>query len=185
MTIGFAGINAALPALSNNGCNDLAYDLLLQDNYPSWLSHVKQGATTMWENWDAYNEVDSYGSRGMNSFNHFAYGAVCEWFYTHMAGIEAGTPGFKEIILQPTIDTRTAPHGGSSEERINAVNGSYDSSYGNIVSNWTSDGGVLSTYDTVVPANTTATLYLPVDENNPVIDADIEGATYELSLIHI
>lgn len=184
MTIGFAGINAALPALSNNGCNDLAYDLLLQDNYPSWLSHVKQGATTMWENWDAYNEVDSYGSRGMNSFNHFAYGAVCEWFYTHMAGIEAGTPGFKEIILQPTIDTRTAPHGGSSEERINAVNGSYDSSYGNIVSNWTSDGGVLSTYDTVVPANTTATLYLPVDENNPVIDADIEGATYEGMIEH-
>ncbi|MCI8497451.1 MAG: family 78 glycoside hydrolase catalytic domain [Clostridiales bacterium] len=182
MTIGFAGINAALPALSNNGCNDLAYDLLLQDTYPSWLNHVKNGATTMWEQWNAYNEIDSYGDRGMNSFNHFAYGAVCEWFYTHMAGIEAGTPGYKEILLQPTIDTRTAPHGGSTEERINMVKGSYDSAYGDIVSNWTSDNGAMNAYEAVVPANTTATLYLPVEAKDVVVNTS--GVTYVGDDIH-
>lgn len=178
MTIGFAGINAALPSLSNEGRSDLAYDLLLQDTYPSWLNHIANGATTMWEQWSAYNAVDSYGSSGMNSFNHFAYGAVCEWLYTHVAGIETDRAGFKSIVLQPTIDPRTEPFGGSTQQRISSVKGRYNSYYGEIVSDWKSSGSKLTSYETVVPANTTATLYLPVDAGAVAGFKNISGVTF-------
>ena len=71
---------------------------------PSWLYSVKNGATTIWERWNSYSNQDSFGDSGMNSFNHYSYGAVLEWMYEYMAGIRSSeeNPGFKEIVLQPT-----------------------------------------------------------------------------------
>lgn len=104
----------------------------------------------------------------MNSFNHYAYGSVVEWMYRYMAGISADekNPGFKHIILQPTPDTGKMYN---SQERINSVKGSYNSCMGSIVSSWTSSGegenASMETYHAEIPANTTATLYLPVSGN--------------------
>ncbi len=123
-----------------------------QEEAPGWLYNVLRGATTSWEDWNAYsvqNEAGDYYIRG--SLNHFAYGSVAEWMYRYSAGIERDEeyPGFKHFILQPSV-------GGS----LTYVKGSYDSVYGTIVSAWTkTEDGLL--YEATVPANTTATLYLP------------------------
>ncbi|WP_069986805.1 family 78 glycoside hydrolase catalytic domain [Massilioclostridium coli] len=178
ISIGFLGLNVVLSAITEVGGAESAYDLLLQDQYPSWLNQVKLGSTSMWEQWDGYSAEYSFGSSGMNSFNHYSYGIVSEWLYKYMAGISAdeSNPGYKSIVLQPTMDTGTQYN---SEERINYVNGSYDSAYGEIESNWTSDEGNLSTYEAVVPANTTATLYLPVSEDAVAEFENIDGVTYK------
>ena len=95
--------------------DDLAYDLLLQRENPSWLYSVDQGATTIWERWDSYTKEGGFNKHPwiMNSFNHYSYGVVSEWMFRYVGGIEADEtqPGFKHIILQPTPDFRTAfPH---------------------------------------------------------------------------
>lgn len=157
LSVGFLGVNVILPVLTEIGAADVAYDLLLQDAMPSWLYSVKNGSTTIWERWNSYSTENSFGDPSMNSFNHYSYGACLEWMYKYMCGIEIdeAAPGFKHIILQPTVD---------ASGRIEYANGSYDSLYGEIVSDWTSKDGVLDTYHVEIPANTTATLYLPVDE---------------------
>ncbi|MBP8959318.1 MAG: family 78 glycoside hydrolase catalytic domain [Bacteroidales bacterium] len=106
LSTGFLGVNVLLPVLTENGLSASAYDLLLQDEMPSWLYEVKLGATTTWERWNAYSDETSFESNGMNSFNHYAYGAVAEWMYEYMVGIQKdeNNPGFKNIVLQPTID---------------------------------------------------------------------------------
>ena len=155
--VGFLGVNVILPVLTEIGAQDVAYDLLLQDSMPSWLYSVKNGATTIWERWNSYSVENSFGDSGMNSFNHYSYGACLEWMYEYMSGINADedNPGFQSIILQPTVD---------ESGRITYANGSYDSVYGNIVSNWTANDGTMSSYHAEIPANTSATLYLPVTE---------------------
>lgn len=168
LATGFLGANVIAPVLSDTGNSSVAYDLLLQDEQPSWLYEVEAGATTVWERWNSYTEGVGFGDSEMNSFNHYAYGAVVEWMYRYMAGIAADeeNPGFRHIILQPTVDTGTAYNG---QARINSVEGSYDSCLGTITSSWKSDGtgenASLVSYQTIIPANTTATLYLPVDES--------------------
>ena len=179
LAVGFLGANVLTPVLSEIGSSDVAYDLLLQDGQPSWLFEVKAGATTIWERWNSYSPGVGFGDSEMNSFNHYAYGAVVEWMYRYMAGIENDieNPGFKNIILQPTLDTGSQYN---EEERINSVNASYDSCYGSIESAWTVDkNGKLSTYHTKVPANTTATLYLPVDKATADQYNDIAGVQVE------
>ena len=157
LAVGFLGVNVILPVLTEIGAQDVAYDLLLQDSMPSWLYSVKNGATTIWERWNSYSVDNSFGDSGMNSFNHYSYGACLEWMYEYMTGINADedNPGFQSIILQPTVD---------ESGRITYANGSYDSVYGNIVSNWTANDGTMSSYHAEIPANTSATLYLPVTE---------------------
>ena len=168
LAAGFLGANVITPVLSDNGHADVAYDLLPQDEQPSWLYEVEAGATTVWERWNSYTEGVGFGDAEMNSFNHYAYGAVVEWMYRYMSGITADeeNPGFKHIILQPALDTGAAYN---DQARINSVEGTYDSYLGTITSAWTSQGegenAELVTYHTVIPANTTATLYLPVDES--------------------
>jgi len=155
---GFLGTAILMQTLTDIGANDAAYQLLLQRENPSWLYSVDQGATTIWERWNSYTVTDGFGPVDMNSFNHYAYGAVAEWMYSNMAGImyDVTDPGFKHIILQPSPD-----------ESIQFVNGSYDSAYGTIVSNWEyKDGDFL--YHTSIPANTTATIYLPVDGDRSI-----------------
>ncbi|MFD8215474.1 family 78 glycoside hydrolase catalytic domain [Streptomyces sp. NPDC059697] len=155
LSVGFLGVNVLAPVLTDEGHADLAYQLLHQDAMPSWLFSVKNGATTVWERWNSYAEDVGFGPVGMNSFNHYAYGAIMEWMYAYMAGIarDPDSPGFKRFLLQPHID----PTGG-----ITQVSGSYESPYGVIKSEWKlEDGGRELVYDVDVPANSEAVLRLP------------------------
>ena len=151
---GFIGTAWISQALSDSGHVDLAYRLLLQSTYPSWLYPVEQGATTVWERLDSYTHVKGFGgNNGMNSFNHYAFGAVGAWMVTHSLGIERDedTPAFKRFRLKPEPD----PTG-----KLSYAKGHYDSLYGRIESGWTRTAGGTS-YAFTVPANTTATVYLP------------------------
>ena len=100
---GFVGTPYLLHALSENGYTELAYDLLLQEGYPSWLYSVKQGATTIWEHWDGINDKGEFWSKDMNSFNHYAYGSVADWVYGVACGIKPveEKPGFAEVVIAP------------------------------------------------------------------------------------
>ncbi|WSQ07018.1 glycoside hydrolase family 78 protein [Streptomyces sp. NBC_01231] len=155
LSVGFLGVNVLAPVLTDEGRADLAYELLHQDALPSWLFSVKNGATTVWERWNSYSKDDGFGPVSMNSFNHYAYGAIMEWMYAYMAGIarDPASPGFKHFLLQPHID----PTG-----RITRVSGTYESPYGEIRSEWQLEGrGRDLVYDVVVPANSEAVLRLP------------------------
>ncbi|WP_327348031.1 family 78 glycoside hydrolase catalytic domain [Streptomyces europaeiscabiei] len=155
LSVGFLGVNVLAPVLTDEGRADLAYELLHRDALPSWLFSVKNGATTVWERWNSYSEDAGFGPVGMNSFNHYAYGAIMEWMYAYMAGIarDPDGPGFKRFVLQPHLD----PTG-----RITRVSGTYASPYGEIRSAWeVGGGGRTLTYEAVVPANSEATLRVP------------------------
>ncbi|MCI8497606.1 MAG: family 78 glycoside hydrolase catalytic domain [Clostridiales bacterium] len=164
MAVGFLGLNTIMPALSGAGATDYAYKLLCQDQFPSWIYSVKSGATSIWERWNSYSMDESFLPTSMNSFNHFSFGAVLEWMFTEVAGIQRDqmNPGFKNTILAPKMD---------KNGQINDVKGSYDSYYGMIKSNWTSaNAGELTSYSAVVPANTTATLYLPIEAKDVIVN---------------
>jgi alpha-L-rhamnosidase len=150
LSVGFLGVNVLAPVLTDEGRVDLAYKLLHQDATPSWLYSVRGGATTIWERWNSYAEEDGFGPVDMNSFNHYSYGAIMEWMYESMAGIakDPAHPGFQHFFLRPHLD----PSG-----RVTQVAGSHLSPYGEIVSEWRTDGRKL-TYRAVVPANSTATV---------------------------
>lgn len=174
LNTGFIGTGIINQTLSEVGLTDLAYNLLLQRNNPSWLYSVDQGATTIWERWDSYKKESGFNpSIGMNSFNHYAYGAVSEWMYRYMAGInpDENNVGFKHINFTPNPDFRTSFP--AQQERITSVDATYDSYYGKVKSAWQiqSDGSVK--YSIVVPANTTATVILPLNlENSEVLEGN-------------
>ena len=154
---GFLGTAILLPLLTEAGASNVAYRLLLQRGDPSWLYSVDQGATTVWERWNSFTLEKGFGPVGMNSFNHYAYGAVAEWMYGYMAGImvDFEQPGFKHIILRPYPN-----------KAMRAVDCAFDSPYGTIVSKWEYSGDNF-VYDITAPANTTATVYLPAPEGMP------------------
>ena len=151
LTTGFVGTPYLLHVLSRNGLIELAYKLLQQKDYPSWLYQITKGATTIWEHWDGIKPDGSFWSADMNSFNHYAYGAIGDWMVQVICGLqtEADGAGFKQFTLAPQ------PGGGLSHARMR-----YDSLYGQIRSGWqkTASGTI---YEFTVPANTTATLRLP------------------------
>ena len=155
---GFLGTAVLLPVLTQIGAVDTAYELLLQRENPSWLYSVDQGATTIWERWNSFTRADGFGDVGMNSFNHYAYGAVAEWMYGYMAGIlyDFDAPGFQHIILKPY-----------PSPAIQTVNGAFDSPYGTIISNWAYADDKFA-WDVTVPANATATICAPVGEGAPL-----------------
>ena len=143
LSTGFVGSGLINEVLSENGECNLAYSLLLQTENPSWLYSVDQGATTIWERWNSYTIADGFGDVAMNSFNHYAYGAVGEWLYRHVAGIEADNEayGFERVILQPTPDTRKDSEMPSGQEHITWVKCSYESKTGEFISNWSTENG--------------------------------------------
>lgn len=120
---GFLGTSILMPTLTENGMSDIAWNLLFQRKNPSWLYSIDNGATTIWERWNSY----MLGPRGMNSFNHYAYGVVCEWIWETAAGISSDpvNPGFKHIIMKPIPDKRL----GSIEAVYNSVSGTIKSSW--------------------------------------------------------
>ncbi len=151
LTTGFVGSGQLCPALTDIGRSDLAWKLVLTDTYPSWLFSVKNGATTMWERWDAWTPEKGFQASSMNSFNHYSFGAVGYWFYAGAAGIKLddASPGYKHFLLQPQMTNR-----------LNYVKTSLDSPYGLISSHWHFEGDQL-VYDATVPPNSSATLTLP------------------------
>lgn len=147
---GFVGTPYLLHVLSDNGYIETAYDLLLREEYPSWLYPVKMGATTIWEHWDSIKEDGSMWDISMNSFNHYAYGSVADWLYGDAAGIklDEAAPGFKHIIFEPLTDGR-----------LSYVKASIETRYGTAGSEWKSENGVV-TYIFTVPDGCTATVIL-------------------------
>lgn len=151
LTTGFVGTPLLCKTLSEIGRDDLAFMLLNRKEYPGWLYPVTQGATTIWERWDGQKPDGTFQDVGMNSFNHYAYGAIGEWLYTYVAGIQIdeANPGYKHFFL--------APHPGGGLTNATAT---FKSVYGEIKSGWKIENGRM-VYEVKVPANSTATVTLP------------------------
>ncbi len=171
---GFIGTAWINKALSDNGLSELSYRILQNHQYPSWLYAIDQGATSIWERLNGYTVENGFGgNNSMNSFNHYSFGAVGQWMMAYSLGIQRDEPGFRKFILQPEPD----PTGG-----MTSAEGYYDSAYGRISSAWKVDGRSL-TYRATVPANTTATLYLPAASAQAVkeggkVAAESNGITF-------
>lgn len=172
LSTGFVGTCALCPTLSKYGLDKTAYNLLLQRNEPSWLYSVDQGATTVWERWNSYTKEKGFGNVGMNSFNHYAYGAIGEWMYGFMAGIQPGEPGFRKIVLTPRFDLRTPEELPEGQQNITSVSARYNSASGLIKSEWNTVNGVK--YYCSVPVE--ATLYLPAEFETVSIDGAVKNA---------
>jgi len=153
---GFLGTPALLEILTRTHHGDVAYRLLLNTQYPSWGYMIEHGATTMWERWNGNQKLDD---PEMNSFNHYAYGAVGGWLYRFAAGIDFDPedPGFHHILLHPTFDSS-----------IGSVEATYQSPYGSIQSAWTVSGN-LTTWKVIIPPNTSALVLLPAKEKTSVL----------------
>lgn len=148
---GFLGTSILMQTLTDNGMVDIAYELLFQRRNPSWLYSVDNGATTIWERWNSYMVESGMGPNGMNSFNHYAYGCVCEWIWETATGISADTsvPGFRHIIMKPVPD-----------RRLGSVSADYNSAAGLIRSHWHYDGEEWI-WEFTVPEGATASVTLP------------------------
>jgi alpha-L-rhamnosidase len=159
ITTGFIGTPLICHALSENGYPDRAYRLLNRTDYPSWLYAVTKGATTIWECWNSIKPDGSFREGG-SSFNHYAYGAIGEWLYRVVAGIELDeqNPGYKHIIIQPT------PGGG-----LTYAKASYDSIHGKIATDWRLDDNCFKLAVTI-PANTTATIFIPAKNEKGITE---------------
>lgn len=151
LTTGFLGTPYLCHVLTRFGYQDVAYKLLLQETYPSWLYPVKMGATTIWERWDGIKPDGSFQNITMNSFNHYAYGAIGDWMYRAVAGINSveSAPGYKEIVIAPK------PGGG-----LKNASASLETLYGKVSSAWKIEGNK-TVFDIVIPPNTTAKIILP------------------------
>ncbi len=173
LTTGFVGTPLLCKTLSAHGYEDLAFVLLNRKQYPSWLYPVTQGATTIWERWDGQKPDGSFQDVGMNSFNHYAYGAIGEWLYRYVAGmdIDPETPGYKHILLAPH------PGGGLTNAGVE-----FNSVYGKVKSAWKIDGADF-VYEVTVPANTTATVTLPAAKADQLlVNAQVISGTIKESL---
>lgn len=148
---GFLGTSILMPVLSENEMSDIAYELLFQRKNPSWLYSIDNGATTIWERWNSYMLDSGMGPQGMNSFNHYAYGCVCEWMWETMAGISADVaePGFRRIVMKPVPD-----------KRLGFVKAEYDSAAGKIKSHWRYEGDKWI-WEFTVPKGAVASVTLP------------------------
>ena len=148
---GFLGTSILMSTLTDNGMSDIAYELLFQRKNPSWLYSVDNGATTIWERWNSYMIETGMGPKGMNSFNHYAYGCVCEWLWETAAGISAdpAEPGFRHIIMKPVPD-----------KRLGFLDAEYRSTSGVIRSSWRYEDDVCI-WEFTIPDGTRASVILP------------------------
>ncbi|MBP7497084.1 MAG: glycoside hydrolase family 78 protein [Bacteroidales bacterium] len=151
ITTGFLGTPLICFVLSKYGYTDLAYMLLKNKKYPSWLYPVTMGATTIWERWDGIKPDSTFQDIGMNSFNHYAYGAIGNWMYNTITGIQINpeAPGYKKFVINPHI-------GGD----LSYANAEYNSVYGKIKSSWNISGNELN-LNISIPANTNAEVHIP------------------------
>ncbi len=161
LSTGFLGTPYLCHVLSDNGYTDVAYDLLLQETYPSWLYPVKMGATTIWERWDGQKTDSTFQDAGMNSFNHYAYGAIGDWMYRVSAGLETSSPGYKNLKLQP-----------HPTKRLEFSRASFESPYGTVKSGWEKSGDKII-IKVLIPANSSATIILPTPDADKVTEKGI------------
>jgi alpha-L-rhamnosidase len=170
MSTGFLGTRPLLPVLSATGQHDLAVRLLQSRKYPSWGYEIEQGATTVWERWNSFTKDKGFGGEqnaAMNSFGHYSFGAVCEWMFSQLAGIQTDGPGYQRLIIRPTPPS---PDSNPDQEPIRWVRAHYDSIHGRIASAWKIEGGRFE-LDVAIPANTTATVYLPAREAGSITES--------------
>lgn len=156
LSTGFIGTKDLMLVLAKIGRNDIAYRLLHNDTFPSWGFSIKHGATSIWERWNGWTPEDGFFNPSMNSFSHYPFGAVCQWMFENIGGIQTDGPAFKHMILKPQ------PGG-----KLTWAKTSYQSIRGLIRSDWKIDGTAFHCQVTV-PVNTTATLYLPAADKNAV-----------------
>lgn len=149
LTTGFLGTPYLCQVLTRFGHIDVAYRLLMQDTYPSWLYPVEMGATTIWERWDGMKPDSTFQTPGMNSFNHYAYGAIGDWMYRTVAGLQEASPGYKEVLIAPK------PGG-----ELTHASAALQTAYGLVKSSWELSGMEFR-LSVQIPANTTATIVLP------------------------
>ncbi|MBE9583122.1 glycoside hydrolase family 78 protein [Mucilaginibacter sp. JRF] len=166
LTTGFLGTPYLCHVLSDNGYPDLAYTLLLQDTFPSWLYPVKMGATTIWERWDGIKPDGTFQTIVMNSFNHYAYGAIGDWMYKNITGIQSAAPGYKKIVIKPII-------GG----KLTWAKASFNSVNGTISSDWKIENGKL-TLKVTVPKGTTAEVNVPDTAGKDYKTYNVSAGTY-------
>jgi alpha-L-rhamnosidase len=159
LSTGFLGTSYLCHVLTRFGFTDVAYDLLMQETYPSWLYPVKMGATTIWERWDGEKTDSTFQDPRMNSFNHYAYGAIGDWMYRVCTGIETGTEGFKHMTIQP-----------HPTKKLNYAKASFKSPYGQIESGWERKDGKISVM-IKLPVNTKATIVLPVNTISKITES--------------
>ena len=152
LTTGFVGTPYLCHCLTENGLHKLAAEIFMKEDFPGWFYAVKKGATTIWERWNSVLPDGSFDESGMNSLNHYAYGAIGSWLYERVAGIRALEAGYRRIRIQPML-TRG----------LTKVAASYESVYGTIKSAWSCRDGKI-TVDIEIPANTTAVVCLPEKE---------------------
>jgi alpha-L-rhamnosidase len=149
LTTGFLGTPYLCNVLSRFGYDSVAYKLILQETYPSWLYPVKMGATTIWERWDGIKRDSTFQNPAMNSFNHYAYGAVGDWLYRDMAGLSEDAPGYKKIKIMPHIGVG-----------ITSAKADLETYYGKASSGWKLQNNQL-VLSVEIPANTSASIFIP------------------------
>jgi alpha-L-rhamnosidase len=161
LTTGFLGTPYLCPVLTRFGYDSTAYQLLFRDKYPSWLYPVKMGATTIWERWDGIKPDGTFEVPSMNSFNHYAYGAIGDWMYKNITGInmDEAAPGYKRIIIKPHLT-----------DSLRFASASLDTYYGKVVSGWKRQNGILE-MDVQIPANTSAIIYIPAGSNDEITES--------------
>jgi len=161
LSTGFIGISHLNPQLTLAGRADVAYRLLLRDDYPSWLYPVKHGATTIWERWNGWTHQDGFFNPHMNSFNHYSLGSVGEWLFRHVTGIELDPdmPGFQKFVLRPFLGAG-----------MDSARASYRTMHGEIISHWKRNGATLD-WTIQIPANTAATVFVPSTQDASVAES--------------
>ena len=159
LSVGFVGVSILLPTLTDIGRSDLAYRLIQNKTYPSWGYSIEQGATTIWERWNSYTKENGFGNVGMNSFNHYAYGACSEWMFRSMLGIDSDGAGFKQISMKPEFG-----------DGVTWAKGHHDSIHGRIESDWKLDGNQFH-WKIVIPSNCRATVYLPTSNSEAITES--------------
>jgi alpha-L-rhamnosidase len=156
-----------MATLTRFGRSDVAYHLFHNETFPSWGFSIQHGATSIWERWDGWTPENGFQNPGMNSFAHYSFGAVGEWMFKTIAGIDTEEPGYKRILIRPR------PGG-----RLRWARARYDSIRGPIATEWEIDDDTLE-LDVTIPVNTTATVYLPTQkvaqvkaDGQPVFEAE-------------
>lgn len=167
LSTGFIGVGYLLPVLADSGNTATAYQLLLQDSFPSWLFSVKHGATTIWERWDGWTPDKGFQDPGMNSFNHYSLGSCGEFLFGYVGGIRPASPGFKKILIDPAIGND-----------LTWAKTRYESVQGRIATSWAIRDRRLS-LDVTVPANTTATVRIPARDASAVTEGGKPAARAE------
>jgi alpha-L-rhamnosidase len=166
MATGFLGTQPLLPVLSATGEHDLAVRLLQSRRFPSWGYEIENGATTIWERWNSYTKDQGFGDASMNSFSHYSFGAVCEWMFQTLAGIDTEEPGFHRLKIAPQV-----PRSNSNPEHapIHWVRAHYDSPHGRVGVAWKRAGDRFH-LDVQIPPNTTANVHLPARDSASIVE---------------